>query len=82
MSVLSATFDYLRLQDDEVAWKLLRAKNAPFIIAILDMHLGGSVRKLTVAELESLVAVDLDELRLGATVERKPHANLAHKETE
>lgn len=64
MSVLSATFDYLRLQDNEVAWKLLRAKNAPVVLAILDAHLGGSDRKLTVPELESLVAVDLDELRL------------------
>jgi hypothetical protein len=56
MSVLSEIFDYQHLQNEELAWKLLQAKNAPVIIAIFDAHLGGSTRRLTVAELESLVA--------------------------
>ena len=64
MTVLSETYDYLQLQNEDIAWKLLRAKNAPVVIAILDAHLGGSNRRLTVQELESFVSVDIDELRL------------------
>ncbi|MDR0501597.1 MAG: DUF3375 domain-containing protein [Coriobacteriales bacterium] len=69
MSVVSMTHELLRLQGDQVAWKLLRAKNAPAIIAILDTHLGGNPRRLPVAELVSLVEADLEELRFLTNLE-------------
>jgi len=54
------------MQTNEVVWKLLRATNAPVIIAILDAHLGGATRSLLVPELVNLVEVDLEELRFRA----------------
>lgn len=69
MSMLSSALSYSKLQDNEIAWKLLRAKNAPTVIAILDEHLGGKVRRLLVSEFVSLVEVDLDELRARGNFE-------------
>lgn len=57
------------MQADQVVWKLLRAKNAPAVIAILDAHLGGSIRRLPVSEFINLVEADLEELRFRANME-------------
>lgn len=62
MPVVSNAITYRNLQDDHVAWKLLHAQNAPYIIAILDEHLGGEVSKRTVAEMNELVESDIQEL--------------------
>jgi hypothetical protein len=58
-----------RMQDDDVVWRLFRATNASVVIAILDSHLGGMVRRLPVAELVGLVDIDLQELRLRTSLE-------------
>jgi len=69
MSTIANAIALRNLQDDHVAWKLLRAKNAPAIIAILDAHLGGDTRRRTVAEFTSLVEGDLEDLRIRANFE-------------
>lgn len=66
MAVLAKALDLRKLQDSQIAWKLLRAKNAPVIIAILDQHLSGENRRVPVPELVSLVEIDLEELRFRA----------------
>lgn len=63
MAVVSSTLAFLSLQQDNIAWKLLHAQNAPIIISILDEHLGKDVGKRTVADLISLVDADLEVLR-------------------
>ena len=62
MPVVSNARTYGKLRDEEIAWKLLRAQNAPYIIAILDEHLGGEVNRRTVSEMNELVDFDLQEL--------------------
>ena len=62
MPVVSSVLAYTKLKDDDIAWKLLHAKNAPYIIAILDEHLGGEVNRRTVSEMNELVDFDLQEL--------------------
>lgn len=62
MSVVPNVISYSKLKDDHVAWKLLHAQNAPYIIAILDEHLGGEVNRRTVSEMNELVDFDLQEL--------------------
>lgn len=62
MAIVSSTLTYRSLQNENVAWKLLHAKHAPYIIAILDEHLGGEVTRRTVAEMNELVDYDLAEL--------------------
>lgn len=63
MPVVSDSLSYRSIQQDNIAWKLLHAQNAPFIIAILDEHLGGDVSRRTVAEMTELVEFDLEDLR-------------------
>ena len=63
MAVVSSTLALLSLQQDNIAWKLLHAQNAPIIISILDEHLGKEAGKRTVAELVSLIDADLEVLR-------------------
>ncbi len=62
MAIVSDTLSYRSLQNDNVAWKLLHAKHAPYIIAILDEHLGGETPRRTVAEMNEFVDYDLAEL--------------------
>lgn len=62
MPVVSDVLAYGKLKEDDVAWKLLHAQNAPYIIAILDEHLGGEVNRRTVSEMNELVEFDLQEL--------------------
>ena len=63
MALTSDTLAYQELQRSSVAWRLLRAQNAPFIVAILDAHFGEGASKLTVPELVEAVDTDLEELR-------------------
>lgn len=44
-------------------WRLLRADNAPIIVALLGSHLSGENRRLPAAELYELIDHDLDALR-------------------
>jgi len=60
--IVSNVITYNKLKDDDVAWKLLHAQNAPYIIAILDEHLGGETVRRTVTEMNELVDYDLQEL--------------------
>jgi len=62
MPVVSNVMAYRKLKGDDVAWKLLHAQNAPYILAILDDHLGGEVNRRTVSEMNELVDFDLQEL--------------------
>lgn len=63
MAVVSSTLAFISLQQDNVAWKLLHAQNAPIILSILDENLGKETGKRTVADLVSLVDADLEVLR-------------------
>jgi len=48
---------------DDVTWRLLRADNAPLIVAMLGTHLGGEERRLPAAELYARIDADLEDLR-------------------
>ena len=63
MPVVADALKYRGLKRDDVAWHLLYAQNAPYIIAILDEHLGGEVPRRTVAEMTSLVEADIEQLQ-------------------
>ncbi len=52
-----------RLVDEDAALRLLRADNAPVVLAILAEHLGKDTRRLTTDELYERVDEDLEELR-------------------
>lgn len=63
MPILSNVLKYRDVQRENVAWQLLRAQNASYIIAILDAHLGSDVTRRSVSEMENLVDSDIEELR-------------------
>lgn len=63
MSVLHAAHTATRLQAEDPAWALLRARNAPIAIAVLDHHLGGDVRRIPAPVLFERIEDDLEELR-------------------
>lgn len=69
LSMISTTIALQSLKDENVAWKLLRSKRAPMIIAILDSHFNGNVRRIPVPEFINLVDVDLDDLRFRTDIE-------------
>ena len=69
MSSVSSFQDIGALAQDSAAWRLMRATNAPFVIAVLNEHLGGTQRRLPVAELVSLVEADIEELRFRTGME-------------
>ncbi len=69
MSVTSDALLFQQLVDEHAAWRLLRAANAPVILAILDNHLGGQTRRLPTFELANLVEADLEELRLRTSLD-------------
>lgn len=52
------------LSEEDAAWRLIRSNNAPWVITVLNAHLGGTTHKLPVPELVSLVEEDIEELKL------------------
>lgn len=69
MSVSADALRYQELIDEHGALRLLRAANAPVILAVLDNHLGGKTRRLPTFELANLIEADLEELRLRTPLE-------------
>lgn len=63
MSVLRPVHTATRLLEKEPAWKMLRTRNAPVSIAILDAQLGGETRRLPAPVLFEKVEENLEELR-------------------
>lgn len=66
MATMSATAQALRLAqqwEDDAAWRLLRADNAPVVAALLDEHLNGDDSRLDAEELYERLDADLDDLR-------------------
>lgn len=63
MSVLRAALEASRLQESDPAWALLRARNAPVAIAILEKQLGGEARRVAAPVLFERIEDDLEELR-------------------
>ena len=63
MSAVARALTLLRRMDDDGAWRLLRADNAPFALALLAEHLGGEERRVDADELAEAIDSDLDELR-------------------
>lgn len=52
-----------RVLDSSSAWRMLRAVNAPVVLAVLGEHLGGQVRRLAAPLLFEAVDADLEDLR-------------------
>ncbi|MEG1167673.1 DUF3375 domain-containing protein [Gordonibacter sp.] len=69
MSATSTALHLQRLKDESIAWKLLRSKRAPLVIAILDAHFTGDVRRIAVPEFISLVDIDLEDARFRTSIE-------------
>ncbi|WP_298863475.1 DUF3375 domain-containing protein [Microbacterium sp.] len=63
MSATARALRLLRRADEDDAWRLLRADNAPFAVALLAEHLGGDDRRVDADELAEAIDSDLDELR-------------------
>lgn len=67
--MISTAIALQSLKDADIAWKLLRAKRAPMIIAILDAHFTEDVRRIPVPEFVNLVDVSLDDIRARTSIE-------------
>ncbi|WP_188742139.1 DUF3375 domain-containing protein [Agromyces bauzanensis] len=63
MSTLSQALTLTSLLESDATWRLLRADNAPIIVAILHTHLGGEERRLPSEEFYDRIEHDLEELR-------------------
>ncbi len=63
MSATARAMRLLRRVDEDDAWRLLRADNAPIAAAMLAEHLGGDERRVDADELAETIDADLDELR-------------------
>ncbi|MDR2566759.1 MAG: DUF3375 domain-containing protein [Bifidobacteriaceae bacterium] len=63
MSSLAPALQTRRLAAESAAWALLRADNAPVIVAVLGRHLGGEERRLPAPVLAERVEEDLADLR-------------------
>lgn len=63
MTALAQAHALSRLLDEHVAWRMLRADNAPFMVAVLGAHLGGEERRIESDDLYERIDADLDELR-------------------
>ncbi|WP_426007392.1 DUF3375 family protein [Paenarthrobacter sp. NyZ202] len=63
MSILRAALEARRLQASDPAWAMLRARNAPVAIAILEKQLGGDVWRVPAPVLFERTEDDLEELR-------------------
>ncbi|MCR2035436.1 DUF3375 domain-containing protein [Adlercreutzia mucosicola] len=69
MGVVSQYSMFHDAQNASSAWRLLRARNAPLILAILDTHFNDETRQLPAAELASMVELDLQDLRFRTNIE-------------
>ncbi len=69
MSVISTAIALQNLKDENVAWKLLRSRNAPMTIAILDSHFTESARRIPVPEFINLVDADLEDIASRTSIE-------------
>ncbi|MEG2459369.1 MAG: DUF3375 domain-containing protein [Raoultibacter sp.] len=67
--MISTAIALQNLKNDDIAWKLLRAKRAPMVIAILDAHFTGNVARIPVPEFINLVENDLEELQFRTSIE-------------
>lgn len=65
MSVLAEALALSRLVQDDASWRLLRADNAPIVIALLAAQFGGEQVRLPAEELFEALDHDLDRLREG-----------------
>ena len=63
MSILRPALEASRLQESDPAWTMLRARNPPVAISILDKHLGGEARRVAAPVLFERIEDDLEELR-------------------
>lgn len=69
MAAVGNTLALEELAHDSAAWRLIRARNGPWVVAVLNDHLGGTERKRPVNELVSLVEADIEELRFKTDIE-------------
>lgn len=79
MRIAAAVYSLRNLQRNNVAWKLLRAKSAPLVLAIIEEHLGKDIPRRPAAELQELVEADFAELRMRIPeleIKRSAHAYL------
>jgi len=63
LTVLRAALAAARLASADTAWALLRAQNAPVIIAVLGEYLAGDTKQLPAPQLFEAVDAELPELR-------------------
>lgn len=63
MTALAQAHALSRLLDEHVAWRLLRADNAPVMVSVLGAHLGGEERRIESEDLYERIDADFDELR-------------------
>lgn len=66
MATVPATARALRLiqrLEEDAAWRLLRADNAPVVAALLKEHLDGEAARLDADDLYERVDADLEDLR-------------------
>ena len=63
MTALAQAHALSRLLDEHVAWRMLRADNAPVMVSVLAAHLGGDERRIESEDLYERIDADLDELR-------------------
>lgn len=66
MATVPATARALRLLqrlEEDAAWRLLRADNAPIVAALLGEHLDGDANRLDADDLYERIDADLDDLR-------------------
>jgi hypothetical protein len=63
VSSLRSALSARRLADDNNAWSLLRATNAPVVIAVLGAHLAGEFRRRPAPVLHEAIESDLEDLR-------------------
>ncbi|MBC7298723.1 MAG: DUF3375 family protein, partial [Demequina sp.] len=63
MSATTRALALLQHLEEDTAWRLLRADNAPVVAALLAEHLTGDVSLLDADELYERIDADLDDLR-------------------
>lgn len=63
MSSIAQTLSFQRILADSPAVRLVAAKNAPFILATVEVHFGGTPTPRPASELYELMAADLSVLR-------------------
>ena len=63
MSATARALRLVRRLEEDDAWTLLRADNAPFAIALLAEHLGGGEHRVDADQLAEAIDTDLEEIR-------------------